>query len=64
MIPFILSQNRAFQSYLRDHLDYVRVIATVAMDEPDNRMNLAIFNVEVVLLNDYQLEVIRNSHHT
>jgi hypothetical protein len=34
------------------------------MDEPDDGMNLAIFNAEGALLDDYQLEVVRNSYHT
>jgi hypothetical protein len=42
----ILSQNRTLQDYLRDRLDSVREIATVLIDEPDDGMNLAIFNVE------------------
>jgi hypothetical protein len=49
---------------MRGRVDSVREIVTVAMDEPDDGMSLAIFNVEGVLLNDHQLEVIRNSHHT
>jgi hypothetical protein len=46
IIASILSQNTTFQGYLRDRLDSVREIATVAMDEPDDGMNLAIFNAE------------------
>jgi hypothetical protein len=34
------------------------------MGEPDNGMNLAIFNAERVLFDDHQLEVVRNSYHT
>jgi hypothetical protein len=34
------------------------------MDEPDNGVSLAIFNAEGALLNDHQLEVVRNSYHT
>jgi hypothetical protein len=34
------------------------------MAEPDDRMNLAIFNAEWALLDDQQLKVIRNSYHT
>jgi hypothetical protein len=56
-----LPQNRTLQSYLRDLLDSVREIA---MDEPDDEMNLAIFNAEGALLDDHQLEVVRNSYHT
>jgi hypothetical protein len=63
-ITYILSQNTIFQSYLGDRFDLVREIATVAMDEPDNRMDLAIFNAEGVLLNDDQLQVARDSYHT
>jgi hypothetical protein len=44
IIVSILSQNTTLQGYLRDQLDSVREIATVAMDEPDDRMNLVIFN--------------------
>jgi hypothetical protein len=52
------------QGYLKDRLDSVREIATVAMDEPNNGMNLAIFNAEGALLDDHQLEIVRNSYHT
>jgi hypothetical protein len=34
------------------------------MDEPDDGLNLAIFNAEGALLDDHQLEVVRNSYHT
>jgi hypothetical protein len=34
------------------------------MDEPDDGMNLAIFNAEGALLDDRQLEVVLNSYHT
>jgi hypothetical protein len=34
------------------------------MDEPDDGINLAILNAEGALLDDHQLEVIRNSYHT
>jgi hypothetical protein len=64
IIASILSQNGTLQGYLRDRLASVREIATVAMDEPDNGMNLAIFKAEGDLLGDHQLEVVRNSHHT
>jgi hypothetical protein len=60
-ITFILSQNRTLQGYLRDRLDSVREITTVVMDEPDDGMNLAFFNAEGALLDDHQLEVVRNS---
>jgi hypothetical protein len=63
IVASILSQNRTLQSYLRGRLDSVRGIATVAMDEPDNGMNLAIFNAEA-LLDNHQLEVVRNYYHT
>jgi hypothetical protein len=63
IIAYILSRNRTRQGYLRDRLDSVREIATVATDEPDNGMNLAVFNAERVLLNDHQLEIVRNSDH-
>jgi hypothetical protein len=64
IIASILSQNRILQGYLRDRLDSAREIATVSMDEPDDGMNLAIFNAEVALLDDYQHEVVDNSYHT
>jgi hypothetical protein len=64
IIASILSQNRTFQSYLRDRLDSVREITNVAMDEPNGRMNLEILNAEAALLDDHQLEVVRNSYHT
>jgi hypothetical protein len=64
IIGSILSQNRTLQGHLRDRLDSVREIATVAMDEPDDGMNLAIFNAERALLDDHQLEVVRNSYNT
>jgi hypothetical protein len=62
IIASILSQNRTLQGYLRDRLDSVGEIATVAMDEPDDGINLAIFNAEGALLDDHQLEVVRNSY--
>jgi hypothetical protein len=34
------------------------------MGEPDDGMNLAIFNAEGALLDDHQLEVVRNSYLT
>jgi hypothetical protein len=34
------------------------------MDELGDGMNLAIFNAEGALLDDHQLEVVRNSYHT
>jgi hypothetical protein len=34
------------------------------MDEPDDGMNLAIFNAEAALLDDHQLEVVRKSYRT
>jgi hypothetical protein len=34
------------------------------MDEPDDGMNLAIFNAEGAVLDNHQLEVVRNSYHT
>jgi hypothetical protein len=64
IIASILSQNRTFQGDLRDRFDSVREIATVAMNEPDGGMSLAIFNAEGALVNDHQLEVIHNCHHT
>jgi hypothetical protein len=64
MITSIFLQNRTLQGYLRVRLDSVRETATVAMDEPDDGMNLAIFNAEGTLLDDHQLNVVRNSYHT
>jgi hypothetical protein len=63
-LSLMFSLKTELQGYLRDRLDSVREIATVAMDEPDNGMNLAIFNTEAVLLDNHQLEVVRNSYHT
>jgi hypothetical protein len=37
--------------------------STVAMDEPDDGMNLSIFNAEGILLNDHQLDLTGNSYH-
>jgi hypothetical protein len=34
------------------------------MDEPEDGMNLAIFNAEGALLDDRQLEVVRRPYHT
>jgi hypothetical protein len=48
IIASILSQNRTVPGYLRNRLDSGREIATVAMDEPDDGMNMAIFNAEAV----------------
>jgi hypothetical protein len=45
-------------------LDLVREIAPVAMGEPEDGMNVAIFNAEGALLDDHQLEIVRNSYHT
>jgi hypothetical protein len=53
IIASILSQNRTVQGYLRDRFDSVREIATVVMDEPDDGMNLAIFNAAGALLDDH-----------
>jgi hypothetical protein len=64
IIASILSQNGTFQGYLRDRFDSVREIDTVAMDEPNDGMNLAIFNTDGTLLDDHQLEVVRNKYHT
>jgi hypothetical protein len=64
IIASILSQNRILQGYLRDWFDSVREIVTVAIDEPDDGMNLAIFNAEGALLDDHQLEVFRNSYYS
>jgi hypothetical protein len=64
IIASILSQNRTLQDSLRDPLDSVREITTVAMYEPDDGMNLAIFNAEGAMLDGHQLEVVRNSYHT
>jgi hypothetical protein len=64
IIVSILSQNRTLQGCLRDWLDSIREIVIVAMDEPDDGMNLAIFNAEGALLDNHQLGVVRNSYHT
>jgi chorismate mutase len=44
IIAIILSQNHALQHYLRQRLDSLQEIGAVSMDEPDEGMNLAIFN--------------------
>jgi hypothetical protein len=56
----LLFSHKTLQGYLRDRLDSVREIVTVAMDEPDDGMNLAIFNAKRALLDGHQLEVVRN----
>jgi hypothetical protein len=63
IIASILSQNGTLQGYLRDRLDSVREIDTVAMDQPDDGMNLVIFNAKGTLFDDHQLEVVCNSIH-
>jgi hypothetical protein len=64
IIASILSRNRTLQGYFRDRLDSVGEIATLAMDELGDEMNLAIFNADGILLDDHQLEVVCNSYHT
>jgi hypothetical protein len=54
--------NRPLQGDLRDRLYSVQEISTLAMDEPDDRMSLAIFNAEVTLPKNHQQEVTRISH--
>jgi hypothetical protein len=46
IIVFILSQNRTLAGYLRDQLDSRREIGIVSMNDPDEGMNLAVFNAE------------------
>jgi hypothetical protein len=62
IIASILSQNRTLAGYLRDRSDPLREIGIVSMNEPDEGMNLAVFNAEDLLLNDHQMEGLRNSY--
>jgi hypothetical protein len=62
IITFILCQNRTFAGYLRDRLGSLREICFVSMNEPDEGMNLAVFNAHGLLLNDHQMEALRNSY--
>jgi hypothetical protein len=62
IITFVLSQNRTLAGYLRDHLDSLREIGIVLMNEPDEGINMAVFNAEGLLLNDHQMETLRNSY--
>jgi hypothetical protein len=64
IIASVLSQNRTLQGYLRDRLDPVREITTVVMDEPNDEMNLTVFDAEAALFDDQYLKVVRNSYHT
>jgi hypothetical protein len=61
IIALVLSRNETLQGYLRDRLNSAPEIATVSMNEPDQGMNLAIFNAEGHLLKDHEMEVLRNS---
>jgi hypothetical protein len=60
IINVILAQNETLQDYLKDRLNSVRQIASVSMDTPDKGMNLAIFNADGIVRNDYQIEVLQN----
>jgi hypothetical protein len=39
----------------------VQEIATVPMNEPDEGMNMMVFNAEKFLTNDHQMKVLQNS---
>jgi hypothetical protein len=62
IIDFILCQNRNLRGYLRDRLDSLRQIGIVPMNESDKEMNLAVFDVERLFLNDHQMKVLRGSY--
>jgi DNA polymerase III delta prime subunit len=64
IIALLLSKNKTLRRYLRDRLNSVREIANVSMNEPDEGMNLAIFNAEGPLLEDHQMEVLRMSYQS
>jgi hypothetical protein len=64
LIALILTRNETLRDYLRPRLEAVREIAIISMDEPDEGMNLAIFNAEGALLNDHQIEALRISYQT
>jgi hypothetical protein len=61
---FILTQNKTFQGYLRDRLDFIQEIAILSLEEPDNGLNLAIFNADWVVINDHQSEIPGNFYYT
>jgi hypothetical protein len=63
IIALILSQNKTLAGYLRNRLDSLREMGSVSMNEPDEGMNLEVFNTEGLLLNDHQMETLRNSYH-
>jgi hypothetical protein len=46
IIALVLSKNETLRGYLRDRLSSAREIAAVSMNEPDEGMNLAVFNAE------------------
>jgi hypothetical protein len=62
IINVILAQDERLRGYLKDRLNSVRQIASVSMNEPDEGMNLAIFNADGIVRNDCQIEVCRNSY--
>jgi hypothetical protein len=64
LIADILKGNTTLRDYMTQRLDVVREIASVSMNEPDEGMNLAIFNAEGISLTEHQLEVLRTSYHT
>jgi hypothetical protein len=53
------SLEKKHQAYLSDRLDSVREIASIPMNHPDAGMNLAIVNVEGLLLNEREMEAFR-----
>jgi hypothetical protein len=62
IINVILPQNGTLEGYFRDRLDSVRQIASVSMNEPDEEVNLAIFNADGIAFSDHQIGVLRNSY--
>jgi hypothetical protein len=53
IVAFILSQNHILQHPLRQRLDSLEEIGVVSVDERDEKMNLAVFNAEGLLLGDH-----------
>jgi predicted membrane metal-binding protein len=59
---FISSQNEALRGSLGNQSASVRAIARASMKEPDEAMNLAIFNAERILLANHQTEILATSY--
>jgi hypothetical protein len=62
IVNVILAQNETLQGCLRDRLDSARQIASVPMNEPDERMNLASFNAHGIALSGHQIGALRNAY--